>query len=96
MQYKNQNHTIRLSIVFYKNHTIRLSYSIQSSNRTIRPSIVFSQKSALYVQMQYIPPKIHIVRPSTMYLSYQCYTLSVVHLHAKHYMTEYNVSVKST
>ena len=72
---------------------VRVQYKIK--NRTIRPSIVFSKKFALYVRMQCILPKIHIIRPSTMYLSYQRYTLSVVHLRAKHYTTEYNVSFVS-
>ena len=41
------------------------------------------QKFPLYVRVQYI-------------ISYQYYAISVLHFHAKHYMTKYNVSVKST
>ena len=72
---------------------VRVQYKLK--NLIIRPSIVLSQKSALYVRMQCILTKINIVHLSTLYLLYQRYTLSVVHLHAKHYTTEYNVSVKS-
>ena len=47
---------------------IRVQYKIK--HHTIRPSIVFYQKFVLYVRMQCILPKIHMVRLSAMHHSF--------------------------
>ena len=76
VQYKNQNHTIRPSIVFYKNHAIRLS-------------IVFSHQILLYVRVQYFLKNPHCMSEcsasfpkSTLYVRVQC----IFHINGTHYV----------